>query len=444
MTARVLIVSHEAPGLRMSGPAIRYWHLAQVLGADLPVTLAVPAPADPMGGAATVVTYARESGAGLPALLAESDVVIAAGYLLRHYPAIARAAQPLVVDLYDPFLLENLEIHSARPLPDQAALHRVDLSVVAEQLGRGDFFLCASETQRDFWLGMLASAGRLNPHNFHADPSLRRLIAVVPFGLPDEPPVAHQRALKGVWPGIAAHDQVLYWGGGIWEWFDPLTAIRAVAALAPRRPNLRLFFGGLRHPNPAVPAMRQAEAAQALSAQLGLTGRHVFFNSDWIPYAERANFLLDADVGLSLHFDHVETRFAYRTRLLDYVWAGLPMVLTAGDSLSGELAANGLACTVAPGDVPAVAAALEAWLDETPAQRARRQSLSRALAGRWAWSRVAAPLLDYVCQPALAADRRAAPTRPSLAPGLLVKAWQSLRAHGPAGLLHDIRLFLGG
>jgi hypothetical protein len=442
MTSRVLIVSHEAPGLQMSGPAIRYWHLAQALAAAaLPVRLAVPAPVAVEGGAVKVEGYNRASGAELPALLAASDVVVVAGYLLRHYPVLAECRLPMVVDLYAPFLLENLEIHAASPLPDQAARHRLDLAVVDEQLRRGDFFICASQTQRDFWLGMLAAAGRLNPYNFQADPSLRRLIAVVPFGLPEEAPAASRHALKGVQPGIDRDDQVVYWGGGIWEWFDPLTAIRAVAALAPRRPGLRLFFAGLRHPNPAVPAMRQAAAAQALSHALGLTGRHVFFNDGWVPYAERAAYLLDADIGLSLHFDHVETRFAYRTRLLDYVWAGLPMVLSAGDDLAAGLAARGLARTVAPGDVAGVAAALDAWLDEAPADRDQRLAAASALAQTLRWSRVAAPLVDFARQPAPAADRLARPGRPGLPRGLLARAWHSLRARGPAGLLRDIRLY---
>ena len=39
---------------------------------------------------------------------------------------------------------------------------------------------------------------------------------------------------------------------------------------------------------------------------------------------------------VSAHFDDIETRFAFRTRLLDYFWAGLPIVTTDGDVL-GDL-----------------------------------------------------------------------------------------------------------
>ena len=101
------------------------------------------------------------------------------------------------------------------------------------------------------------------------------------------------------------------------------------------------MFLGLRHPNPAVPEMPVATELQALSAQLGLTGKHVFFNPGWVPYERRADFLLDADVAVSTHLDHLETRYSFRSRVLDYLWAGLPMVLTAGDVLADEVADGG-------------------------------------------------------------------------------------------------------
>ena len=50
----------------------------------------------------------------------------------------------------------------------------------------GDFYLCASERSA-WWLGLLEASGRVNPATFDADPSLRTLIDVVPYGLPDTP-----------------------------------------------------------------------------------------------------------------------------------------------------------------------------------------------------------------------------------------------------------------
>ena len=66
--------------------------------------------------------------------------------------------------------------------------------------------------------------------------------------------------------------------------------------------------------------------------------------------------LLEADVGVSTHFEHVETAFSYRTRILDYLWAGLPIIATQGDSLSRLVNQHDLGITVPAEDTDACAA----------------------------------------------------------------------------------------
>ena len=150
-------------------------------------------------------------------------------------------------------------------------------------------------------------------------------------------------------PGIGADDKILLWPGGIWNWFDPLTVIRAVHELSRRRDDVRLYFLGVKHPNPEVPDMAMAAEAVALADELGLRDRVVFFNFGWVPYAERGRYLLDADVAVSAHFDDIETRFAFRTRLLDCLWAGLPVVTTRGDTLGG---CSAIRSVMSPASVP--------------------------------------------------------------------------------------------
>ena len=54
--------------------------------------------------------------------------------------------------------------------------------------------------------------------------------------------------IADVRPGIGEHDQVIVWGGGLWDWLDPLTAIEALPLVLVRVPNARLFFMGFKHP----------------------------------------------------------------------------------------------------------------------------------------------------------------------------------------------------
>ncbi len=51
-----------------------------------------------------------------------------------------------------------------------------------------------------------------------------------------------------------------------------------------------------------------------------------------MPYSAWGSYLLDADIAVSIHLDNLETRFSFRTRILDYLWARRPMILTGGDA----------------------------------------------------------------------------------------------------------------
>ncbi|HYA45442.1 MAG TPA: hypothetical protein VED59_07530, partial [Acidimicrobiales bacterium] len=353
---RVLVLSTDPLTEEMPGPAIRAWHLAGAvatsLNAEADVTLASTVAISGSHPSAELVLAQDE--ATLAELIRASDVAFAPGGLVYSSPALRGSPKPLAVDIYDPYHLENLEMSgTGRPEHDRAVTRLC--GVVNASLRRGDFFTCASERQRDFWLGSLTAVGRVNPYTYAGDPLLDRLVAVVPFGLPSEPPRRRGPGLRGVLPGIGLADRVILWGGGVYDWLDPLSALRAVDRLRRHMPEIRLVFMGMRHPNPTIPPMAAAERLKSESADLGLTGKHVFFNPGWVPYERRADFLLDADAALSTHMDHVETRYSFRSRVMDYIWARLPMVLTGGDTLAEELAGEGLGVAVPAGDVEALA-----------------------------------------------------------------------------------------
>ena len=439
---RVLVVTLDTLSERMAGPAIRAWEISRALCAEHEVILLTFGRCARAGeGFAT----RQVTVGGFRAEVESSDVVIVQGFVFNAFPWLHGCAQVLVVDLYDPFQLETLEVDRYKPEAERYRALAFALGELDDQVRRGDFFLCASRRQRDLWIGHLAAAGRINPDTYDADPTLRSLIAIVPFGTANEPAVQRRRAIRGDTPGIGPDDPVVLWGGGIYNWFDPLTLVRAISRLVPTMPAVRLYFLGMRHPNPDVPEMAVATRCRELSDELGLTGSHVFFNEDWVPYADRADYLLDADVGVSCHFPHVETEFAFRTRILDYLWAGLPIVATVGDSFAELIEARGLGRTVPPEDVDALARALEQMLDDGPEVAAVRRAATR-VGAEFAWSSTLAPLVEFCRAPRRAADshRRGGVTpTPGRAPGGLRRdaatALRHLRAGGPRQLMAKIR-----
>jgi glycosyltransferase involved in cell wall biosynthesis len=412
---RLLIISHDVVAREMAGPGIRYFHLAQVLAAHTPTTLAIPNKlADPLVSTAPIVSYTRRNWATLAPLVAQAEICLLPSDIASDFPQLGQTPASLIIDGYDPLLAEWLAIHAHVELEELTGFWRERLAELTAQFRLGDFYICASERQRDWWLGQLEAHGRINPATYRADPSLRQLVDVVPYGLAQHPPQATRPVIKGVWPGIDPHDKLLLWGGGLWSWLDPLTAIRAVAQVRQTRPEVKLVFPGAKHPNPLLAAMpTHVEAAQTLAGELGLLDVGVFFG-EWLPYADWPNVLLESDLALSLHFDTVETRLAYRSRMLEYIWAGLPMVATAGDATSELVSRYGLGCVVGVADVDGVAAALLALLAQAPADR--RPAFAHARQ-ELTWERAAAPLIAYCRQPWRAADRQPGPPP--------VPAWRS-------------------
>jgi glycosyltransferase involved in cell wall biosynthesis len=341
-------------------------------------------------------------------LLEDTDVFVLQGFVLHQLPFLKAVPKPMIVDIYGPLMLENLENYFTFPSQDRHRLHDTTLAVLCEQLAVGDFFICASERQRDFWLGMLAALNRVNPRTYAQDCSLYRLVDIVPFGLASDPPKRTRKVLKGVYPGISAEDKVILWGSGIWDWFDPLTLIEAVGRVSRARSDVKLFFMSKGHPNPELNgALRLAMYARAvqLSKDLGLYNRFVFFNQDWVPYAERANYLLEADIGASTHYDYVETLFSFRTRLLDYIWAELPMLVSAGDSMGEEVVRRyGLGEVVPCQDVEGMSQAI-LRLADTPNLRAYYHPRFAGIRDQFQWDRAVAPLIRFCAAPYFAADQ---------------------------------------
>ena len=395
----LLIVSHDVVDENMAGPAIRCWEFARVLSREVQVTLATPHPSSLSPEAFELVQY---DAVRLEALASESDLIILSGYTLWGFPFLRTLDIPLVIDIYDPFLLESLPLLSGRPHVERDLRHGQVLDALSDLLIWGDFFLCASERQRNYWLGWLNALDRINPLTYDDDASLRRLIDVVPFGLPDAPPQHTQDVVRGVHPGIAAGDHLLVWGGGIYNWLDPLTLNRAMERVSARRGDVKLLFLGIRHPNPTVGGGEMAEKAVALSQELGLYERSVFFN-DWTSYDQRQNYLLEADVGVSLHLAHLETHFSFRTRLLDCFWAALPSIVTRGDVLSTWVEKHQLGWVVDYEDVGGVVAAI---LESIPTSRSEFEDRFAAIVRRLKWETVMEPLVAFCQDPRLAPDRQ--------------------------------------
>jgi hypothetical protein len=147
--------------------------------------------------------------------------------------------------------------------------------------------------------------------------------------------------------------------------------------------------------------MDMPEKAVRLSQELGLYNQSVFFG-DWAPYQSRGSYLAEADLGVICHPTHIETHFSFRTRLLDYIWAGLPVIMTEGDELSELVQRERLGDVVAPQDSQALAAAIERMMYSI--EKNEFSPDFDRLRKRFRWETVIEPLKSFCQSPRIAPD----------------------------------------
>ena len=402
--AKLLIISYDMVGKHMAGPGIRFYEFAKVLSNYLDVTLAAPNRIDIDSEGFKTRQYSINNYETLRKCTENIDIILIQGHILYYFPFLKKFNGKIIVDLYNPFNLESLEMYKNDSMADRLRIDKNNLNILKIQFAIGDFFICASEKQRDYWIGMLNAVGRVNPYTYDKDSTLKKLIDVVPFGIPSDLPEHTKDVAKGVIPNIKEDDMIALWGGGIWNWLDPITAIKALWEVTRSRKDIKMLFIGAKHPDPKLPEMKKCVEAIKLSKELDLFGEYVFFN-EWTPYKMRQNFLLEADVGLSIHQERIETEFSYRTRVMDYVWAKLPIITTEGDLVAKMVKEKNIGEVVKYENAHKLARVMESMLVNKSLREIYKKNLYK-IAPKFYWENVTRPLVEYCVNADYAIDKK--------------------------------------
>jgi glycosyltransferase involved in cell wall biosynthesis len=385
----------------MAGPGIRAVSIAKALAPSMPVTLALgvagsePVELDAHG--VEVTTYAdREE---LELLVAASDVVFCQ-FIDTNVARIAvEQGVRLVFDLYNAIPVETVGaevISGFSDIEDRDREYLELLKYFRFCAQAGSYFVASNERQRDYWLGYIMAGAGLLPSTLEHR-SLDDVIGLAPFGMEEREPQRHDHGLRGK-HGITDDDIVVLWAGGIWDWFDAETPIRAIAELSREDPRYKLVFYGTVHPNSVIGKPPAVQRAQDVAEELGVLGTAVIFLDEWVPADERADYLLDADLAISAHKDSLETHFSFRTRILDHFWATLPSVVSEGDWFAEYIDSHGLGVATPIGDVAATAAAIRSIAEDEGVASAMRERIA-GIRDQWRWSATTAQLRDVVLGP---------------------------------------------
>lgn len=339
---RVALACSEPLQRRMAGIGIRYAEMARGLAAAghevVLVTVGDPAAAAALELPVQRVCRPRERGA-----VSDCDVLVVQGRAVT--PLLDRAGdRAVVVDLYDPWLVENL--HYGRSLGEGA--YRRDLQGWSAQLERGDLFLASNEKQRLFYLGMLTLIGRIAPAQSSDYQEQGQLVAVAPFAFPPTLP-EHRVVLPALNPGTF---RILF--GCLYDWLDPWPLLEALQ-LRESAP-WELLFAATPFPE-STPQVRQ-QAVREWCQERGWWGSRVRL-IEWTEAARRFDLFRDVDALVVTDGCELESQLALRTRVLEAGAAGCPVVVTDGGATAELVRSYGLGHVVDAGDPEAIAAALE-------------------------------------------------------------------------------------
>ena len=343
--SRILVLSPEPARARMAGMGIRACEIARHLSAaGHATTLAAPGePSEAPGwlGSAGVSVERLEAGAAR----------VARGTPRRGRRLRPRGERPLPLARRRSRRSSTSTIRSSSrtsPTPPDLGpgVFRHDHATLSLQLERGDRFLVSSPLQRAFYAGFLLALGRVNPRVWADDPSLERLLAVAPFGVPAEPPAPGPALLRTPETGIGPDDPVLFFGG-VYDWYDPAALLAVFDRVLARVPACRLVF--VASPNPDTTPQGAYARAEETARARGWHGRQVLF-VPWFPYDARGAVYLEATAAILTHRPGLETDLSLRTRGLDFLWAGLPIVSHRGGAMGQLLSDSGAGLLVDPDD----------------------------------------------------------------------------------------------
>jgi len=311
------------------------------------------------------------------------DVIVTAGPFLP-MAAGARAAgdEPLWVDVPgDPMCeaqAKALRSGSTDPI------HRYR-QMLGQALARGDRFSVISKSQRGSLIGALGLAGRLTGEAVGDE--LVHISRGSVEGLPDR----DSSTLPEAFPRFDDALPVLFCGGYN-NWLDGDTLLQGLLTAMDAEPRIHfLSTGGALpgHDESTYHRFRAGAAASPHAARFHFLG--------WVELESLPAVFARSWLTLSVDRPCYEAEFGARTRILESLERGVPVVSTDLCDLTHELAANGLIHTVPVGDADAVANLLCALADgRTPLGPGDRWRKYRS---RYGLEETTSALLEWVQSP---------------------------------------------
>jgi glycosyltransferase involved in cell wall biosynthesis len=299
--------------------------------------------------------------------------------------------QPLWIDLYGDRLIEN---QLALYMRGNDRGFRTTLQYQNIVLQGGDAYSVCSTPQKFALVGQLSMAGRLNRHTLGYD-----FAHVVLPGAPSKQEEGGDGLkLRGE---VFSNDSfVVLWCGGYNVWTDVDTLFQAVSQAMDRDPRVVYVSAG------AAVRLAQNTSYDRLLKMIAVSPhRDRFHMLGWQPSKILPGLYRQADVGINLDAFHYETLLGTRTRLVEMMHYGLPVITTLGCELSYIVENQGLGLTFPIGDENMFRDHILALANNGARQKMLSEQVLRYTSQELSFKNTTRPMREWAHRPYFAPDR---------------------------------------
>ena len=302
------------------------------------------------------------------------------------------AGGPVWMDLYGDRLAETQVAQFAQ---GDTRGYQTTLRYQQLVLKGGDVYSTCGTPQKHATIGQLGLAARLNRTTL----GYELVHAILPGAPADISPPSGTPAEPI--QSIPAEAVVVLWCGGYNVWTDVDTLFEGLAqAMASDSRIVFLSVG-------AGVKLGRNDSYERFQAKIAFSPlRKRFHLLGWRPAGEVPIYYHRAQLGINLDSQHYETELGTRTRLVEMMRYGLPVVTTLGCELSSLIGREGLGRTFAIGDAATFGRHLAQLAQASGERQAMAEKAVQYATNQLSFSETTRPLRAWAQRPYPAPDRR--------------------------------------
>lgn len=269
----------------------------------------------------------------------DPDCIVAVNFDCALCTTKLKTHKPIWMDIYGDYLT-IMQVARYRSGSDRGISTSIEF--MRQVLKKGDAFSVCGTPQQHMLVGELAMTGRLNSRTFGYEFAHVVLPGAAPIS--DSKDTGRERSLL-LSKGIPKDSFVVLWCGGYNTWTDVDTLFRALELVMSQNANVHyVSVGASTYGTPGNVYTRLQEMIE------NSPYRTRFHLLGWRPWSEIKYYYQESDIGLNIDALHYETIYGTRTRLVEMLAMGLPIVTSLGCELSDIIAHNKAGLTFESGD----------------------------------------------------------------------------------------------